>query len=83
MRKKRHSPEEIMAKLRQVDVLVAQGTPVADAIRAIGVTEVYNSVRPNAPLGYRPPATEVFVPAFAAGPAPPTRRTVAPRPTLN
>jgi hypothetical protein len=26
--------------LRQVDVLVAQGTPVADAIRAIGVTEV-------------------------------------------
>ena len=40
MAKKRHSPEEIVAKLRQVDVLVAQGTPVADAIRAIGVTEV-------------------------------------------
>src|SRR3954468_24384741 len=40
MRKKRHTPEEIVAKLRQVDVLVAQGTPVADAIRAIGVTEV-------------------------------------------
>ena len=39
MRKKRHTPEEIVAKLRQVDVLVAQGTPVADAIRAIGVTE--------------------------------------------
>src|SRR5829696_5949089 len=33
-------PEEIVSKLRQVDVLVAQGTPVADAIRAIGVTEV-------------------------------------------
>ena len=33
-------PEEIVAKLRQVDVLVAQGTPVAEAIRAIGVTEV-------------------------------------------
>jgi putative transposase len=33
MRKKRHTPEEIVAKLRQVDVLVAQGTPVADAIR--------------------------------------------------
>jgi putative transposase len=29
-----------VAKLRQVDVLVAQGTPVADAIRSIGVTEV-------------------------------------------
>ena len=40
MPKKRHTPEEIVAKLRQVDVLVAQGTPVADAIRAIGVTEV-------------------------------------------
>src|SRR5215203_2096404 len=40
MGKKRHIPEEIVAKLRQVDVLVAQGTPVADAIRAIGVTEV-------------------------------------------
>ena len=28
-----------MAKLRQVEVSVGQGTPVADAIRAIGVTE--------------------------------------------
>jgi putative transposase len=37
---KRHKPEEIVAKLRQVDVLVAQGKPVADAIRTIGVTEV-------------------------------------------
>src|SRR5215204_3355068 len=40
MGKKRHPPEEIVSKLRQVDVLVVQGTPVADAIRAIGVTEV-------------------------------------------
>src|SRR4051812_6444996 len=40
MPKKRHTPEEIVSKLRQVDVLVAQGTPVADAIRTIGVTEV-------------------------------------------
>jgi hypothetical protein len=40
MTRKRHTPEEIVAKLRQVDVLVAPGTPVADAIRAIGVTEV-------------------------------------------
>ncbi len=40
MRKKRHRPEEIVSKLRQVDVLVAQGQTVADAIRAIGVTEV-------------------------------------------
>src|SRR3954469_16893605 len=40
MSRKRHKAEEIVAKLRQVDVLVAQGTPVADAIRSIGVTEV-------------------------------------------
>ena len=37
---KRHKPEEIVAKLRQVDVLTSQGRSVADAIRAIGVTEV-------------------------------------------
>ncbi len=36
MSRKRHKPEEIVSKLRQVDVLVAQGTPVADAIRAMG-----------------------------------------------
>ncbi|CAH1696425.1 transposase [Hyphomicrobiales bacterium] len=40
MPKKRHKPEEIVAKLRQVDVLVWQGQSVADAIRSIGVTEV-------------------------------------------
>src|ERR1700693_2510855 len=38
--KKRHKPEEIVAKLRQVDVLTSQGKLVADAVRAIGVTEV-------------------------------------------
>jgi putative transposase len=40
MSRKRHKPEEIVAKLRQVDVLVSQGRAVADAIRSIGVTEV-------------------------------------------
>ena len=40
MSRKRHTPEEIVSKLRQVDVLVSQGQTVADAIRAIGVTEV-------------------------------------------
>ena len=40
MGRKRHTAEEIVAKLRQVDVLMAQGRPVADAVRAIGVTEV-------------------------------------------
>ena len=40
MARKRHKPEEIVAKLRQVDVLTAQGTSVAEAVRSIGVTEV-------------------------------------------
>ena len=40
MPRKRHTAEEIVAKLRQVDVLVSQGQSVADAIRQIGVTEV-------------------------------------------
>ena len=40
MPRKRHKPEEIVAKLRQVDVFVSQGQSVADAVRAIGVTEV-------------------------------------------
>jgi putative transposase len=47
----------------------------------------YNAIRPHASLGYKPPAPEVFVPAFAAWPAslrgavPPA--TLAPRPALN
>ncbi len=40
MARKRHTAEEIVAKLRQVDVLMAQGWQVADAVRSIGVTEV-------------------------------------------
>ena len=38
-RKKAHTPEEIVAKLRQVEVLAAQGKAVSEAVRAIGVTE--------------------------------------------
>lgn len=38
-RGKAHPPEEIVAKLRQVEVLVGQGKTVAEAVRAIGVTE--------------------------------------------
>ncbi len=40
MSRKRHRPEEIVATLRQVEVLTAQGQSVAEAIRSIGVTEV-------------------------------------------
>ncbi len=40
MARRRLKPEEIVAKLRQVDVLVSQGQTMADAIRQIGVSEV-------------------------------------------
>ena len=47
----------------------------------------YNAVRPHASLGYRPPAPEVFVPAFAAWPAalcrPAPPATLAQQPSLN
>ena len=36
---KRHKPEEIVGKLRQVDVLTAQGKSVAEAVKTIAVTE--------------------------------------------
>ena len=38
-RRKKYSPEEIVAKLRQVEVSAGQARPVADAVRSIGVTE--------------------------------------------
>jgi putative transposase len=40
MPRNRHKPEEIVAKLRQVDVLISQGKSVVDAVRMIGTTEV-------------------------------------------
>jgi hypothetical protein len=40
MPRTRYKPEEIIAKLRQVDVLVSQGQSLVDAIRQIGVSEV-------------------------------------------
>jgi len=49
----------------------------------------YNTIRPHASLGFRPPAPEGILPAFAAWPAAlrrpasPATQIVAPRPTLN
>jgi transposase-like protein len=40
MPRKRYKAEEIVTKLRQVDVLVSQGQNIGDAIRQIGVSEV-------------------------------------------
>jgi putative transposase len=40
MSKRNYKSEEIVSKLRQVDVLHSQGMTIADAIRQIGVSEV-------------------------------------------
>jgi putative transposase len=40
MSRKRYRPEEIIAKLREADVLLSQGMKVAEAVKAIGVHEV-------------------------------------------
>lgn len=40
MSRKRYTPEEIVAKLRQVEVKAAEGSTIADAAKSIGVTEV-------------------------------------------
>ncbi len=40
MAKRNYKPEEIVSKLRQVDVLHGQGMSMADAIRQVGVSEV-------------------------------------------
>ncbi len=40
MAKKNYKPEEIVAKLRQADVLIAQGAKIPDVVRTIGVMQV-------------------------------------------
>ena len=39
MPRKRYTPEETVAKLRQVDVVTAQGRPLGEAVKTIGVTD--------------------------------------------
>ena len=51
MPQKKHKPEEIVAKLRQVDVLVSQGQSVVEAVRSIGVTQfTYDLPRSSGPV---------------------------------
>src|SRR5688500_17757121 len=98
MREKRHTPEEIVAKLRQVDVLVAQGTPAADTIRTIGVTEVSCDRKLATARQFGPAACLSRLQATGSGgvcahprdlagcaprPAPPARLSLAQRPTLD
>ena len=54
MAKKRHTPEQVINKLRKAEVAIAEGSTVAEAARRIGVTEQ---------TFYRPPAPEALLPA--------------------
>ena len=40
MANKRHKPDEIVTKLRQVEVLRGQGMAMSDAVRQVGVSEL-------------------------------------------
>ncbi len=44
MARKRHTAEEIVTKLRQVDVLMAQGRPVAEAVARLMPTDTIGAV---------------------------------------
>lgn len=45
MAKRNYKPEEIVSKLRQADVLIAQGTKILDVARTLGVAQVTYYVR--------------------------------------
>jgi putative transposase len=68
---------EVFYSLREVEILIESWR------------RHYNSTCPHASLGYRPPAPEVLVPAFAAWPtaqagsASPATLPLAMRPALN
>ena len=92
MASKKHRPEEAVAKLRQVDVLVSQGRTVAEAIRAIGVTEVTYYLYGLLPLRKRPSGWGVLaslrtcIRRLGSDPSarmanPPARASTAGRPT--
>ena len=66
MSRKRYTPEQIIGKLREAEVALAQGETVGQVCRTLGIAEQtfyrwrreYNTVRPHSALGYRPPAPE-------------------------
>ena len=55
---KREKPEDIVLKLRQVEVLQGQGKPLADAVHQIGDTaQTYYRWRQTASTGLKPPTS--------------------------
>ena len=62
---RKHKPEEIIGKLREAEIVLAQGEA---KIHIEAWRRHYNTVRPHSSLGYRPPAREAATP-----PCPPSR----------
>ncbi len=61
MSRKRFTPEQIIGKLREAEVGLAQGQTAAQVCRTLGRwRREYNTVRPHSALGYRPAAPEAI-----------------------
>jgi hypothetical protein len=43
-RKRHHAAEEILTKLRQVDVLILQDRPIAEAVRSIAIVHDFRHI---------------------------------------
>jgi hypothetical protein len=61
MAKKRYTPETIIRKLREAEVLQGQGQTIAQVIIEHWRNH-YDKKRPHSALGYRPPVPEVVLP---------------------
>ena len=69
MARKLLTPEQIINRLREAEVVMSQGATVAQASRKIGVMEQtychwrreYNQFRPRSALHYQPPAPEAIL----------------------
>ena len=75
MARKKHTPEQVINKLREAEVAIAEGSTVAEAARRIGVTEQTfycwrsgcgglrtDRARLNSILGRRGPTLETHLP---------------------
>ena len=61
MSRKRHTPEQIIGKLREAEVGLASGHTVPEVCRTLGVAEQHDSTGgPHSAPGNRPPATPAF-----------------------
>jgi len=69
MPKKHYTPEQIVTKLKLIEVLMSQGKQILLAYKEAGISDKsyccwrkhYNTKRPHCSLGYKPPALEVHL----------------------